>query len=216
MADNELVININGDASDFNKSVKGIQANLKKVAAVSGAAFVGLSAGIAATVKQFAKFDNELTAVRTLLDESSFSTKSLDEGFEDLRSGLLAVGSEFPVSIEGLNKALFDTVSAGIEASKSVEFVAVAAKLGVAGLTDVSIATDGLTTATNAFVLSADHGYGSATISQRRRLPRLPFAYARVGQLVFRDEHQPCFQGVCEGRRLASDSQRFVDSYFDR
>lgn len=162
MADNELVININGDASDFNKSIKGIQGNLKKVAVASGAAFIALSAGIGATVKQFAKFDNELTAVKTLLDESSFASKTLDEGFEDLRKGLLAVGSEFPVSIEGLNKALFDTVSAGVDAAQSIEFVATAAKLGVAGLTDVSIATDGLTTATNAFGLGAENAEATA------------------------------------------------------
>ncbi|MCK4500312.1 phage tail tape measure protein, partial [Candidatus Babeliales bacterium] len=55
-----------------------------------------------------------------------------------------------------LNKALFDTVSAGIDASRAVETVGVAAQLAVAGLTDVSTATDGLTSALNAYALGAD------------------------------------------------------------
>ena len=59
-------------------------------------------------------------------------------------------------ALDVLTKGLFDTVSAGIDAAKATEFLGVASRLAIAGVTDVSVATDGLTSAINAYGLSAD------------------------------------------------------------
>jgi TP901 family phage tail tape measure protein len=68
----------------------------------------------------------------------------------------LKLGASVPSSLDQVTKSLFDTVSAGVDAAEAVETVAVASKLAVAGLTDVSVATDGITSALNAYGLSAE------------------------------------------------------------
>jgi len=138
------------------KQTKKLESQLAKVAKISGVAFAALTGTIGITVKRFADFDNQLRGVKTLLDENSFGAKSLAKGFGEMERGILKVAATYPVTIEGLNKALFDTVSAGVDANDAVEAVGIAAKLATAGITDVSVATDGLTSALNAYGLGAD------------------------------------------------------------
>ena len=108
-----------------------------------------------AGVVAFSKFENELTAVQTLLDETSFRGKSVAEGFEEMRGAVLDLARDSTSSISAINKALFDTVSAGVEAGQAVEFLGAANKLAVAGITDIATATDGLTSAINAYGINA-------------------------------------------------------------
>ncbi|MBF0315609.1 MAG: phage tail tape measure protein [Oligoflexia bacterium] len=163
MTDSSLIISIGAKADDFTKALKIVESettklkdHLKNVAAASATAFVALGAGIGAAVNQFAEFDNKMMAVKTLLNDSSFATQSLGAGFAGMKKDILEVASAVPVGIGGLSKALFDTVSAGISASDSVKMVENASKLAVAGITDVAIATDGMTSALNAYGISAD------------------------------------------------------------
>lgn len=159
----DLVIKIGANAKEFSaeldsikRQTKELEDGLAKTAKISGIAFAGLTASAGLAVGAFSKFDNELRGVRTLLDETSFGAKGLEKGFADMRKEILQVGKDSGQDLSKLNKALFDTVSAGVDASKAVETVGVAAKLAVAGLTDVSVATDGMTSALNAYGLGAD------------------------------------------------------------
>lgn len=159
----DLTITIGAKADAFKAELdkirgktKNLEANLAKIAKVSALAFVGLSGVIAGVVVQFAKFDNSMRGVKTLLDQNSFGAKGLEKGFAQMQKEMLNVGRTIPVSIDALSKSLFDTVSAGIDASKAIKVVAVAGKLAVAGLTDVSTATDGMTSALNAYGLAAE------------------------------------------------------------
>jgi len=159
---NELVIKINGDVKGYQDALKEAQAETKnlqktfntlaKTGAVVFTAFVGT---IALTTTQFAKFEDQLLGVKTLLDESSFSTKTLDEGFKDLSKGALEALSDFPLALESINKSLFDIVSAGIPAADAIDVLGSTSRLAVAGITESAIATDAVTTAINAYGLSA-------------------------------------------------------------
>lgn len=140
--------------NEIKKGTRDLESQLATLSKVSGVAFAGLAATAGAMVSQFSKFDNELRGVKTLLDESSFGAQGLNAGFKQMEKDLLKVAGAFPVGIGELNKALFDTVSAGVEAGQAVEVVGVASKLAVAGVTDVAVATDGLTSALNAFGLA--------------------------------------------------------------
>jgi TP901 family phage tail tape measure protein len=162
MANQDLIVRISGDIGRFQDSLKQVkkqtenmERTLSSVAKISGVAFAGLTASIGLNVREFAKFDNQLRSVKTLLSENSFGAKGLEQGFKEMREEALKLQAQTPSSIEAVNKALFDTVSAGVEASKAVEFVGVASKLAVAGVTDVSIATDGMTSALNAYQFAA-------------------------------------------------------------
>ncbi|AHZ84643.1 hypothetical protein Bb109J_c1953 [Bdellovibrio bacteriovorus] len=184
MAD-ALVVKVSADLKNYEKEMKKISDQtaalaeaISEVGKYSAAAFAGLAAIIGLNIREFSRFDNEVRAVKTLLDESSFGAKGLEAGFRDMKNEALQLAKTVPGSISSMNKALFDTVSAGIDASQAVNVVASASKLAVAGVTDLSVATDGLTSALNAYNLKADDAervgskfftaqkYGKTTIEQ--------------------------------------------------
>lgn len=145
---------------------------------------IGITAPVvgamAYSAREFAKFENDMIGVKTLLDETSFADvgKTLEEGFKDLSKGALDTIKDIPVELEKVSKASFDAVSAGVAASGANNFVKVAGKLAVAGLTDISIATDGMTSAMNAYNMKASDAtkiastffasqkYGKTTIAE--------------------------------------------------
>lgn len=160
--DTELVIKINGDIKGYQDALKSVtdetknlQKSLKKIAKTGAVAFAGFAGAIGLSTAQFAEFDNGLRGVKTLLDESSFSTKTLDEGFQDLSKGALQALSDFPLTLESINKSLFDIVSAGIPAAQAIDVLGSTSRLAVAGITDSATATDAVTSALNAYGLSA-------------------------------------------------------------
>ena len=165
----EIKVTFDAETKGLKSKVKGIGDETKKakggfdqlIPSISQIKFAGVAAfaavGAAAvqSVKAFSKFDNELRGVKTLLNESTFGAVGLDKGFQDLTNEVLNLASTTPVAIESLTKALFDTVSAGIDAGDAIEFLGAAANLSIAGLTDISVATNGLTNVINAFSLEA-------------------------------------------------------------
>lgn len=163
--DAPIVVPVKADIDKFKKDfakvqkhIKNVNKDLKAQFKASAVAFTGLTAGLGASLVSFAKFENELNSVKTLLNEDSFknSGKNLEQGFKDMRKELMAVGATTPVAIGDLNKALFDTVSAGVDAGKAVDVVRSAAGLAVAGVTDLKVATDGITSALNAYGMGAE------------------------------------------------------------
>lgn len=166
---NETTIKINADAKQaineskklgkaFGNLDKEFEKSAKTMATSFGVAFAGLSAGFALAVKESAEFEQQMTAVKTLLDETSFENVglSLSEGFAQVEKDTLGVLSEVAIASDQATKSLFDLISAGIPASEATAALATAGKLAVAGQTDVATATDGLTSALNAYQLGAD------------------------------------------------------------
>ena len=163
MADKELVIRINASAKGFQAELskmeaqtKELEKSLKSVAKVSGAAFIALTAAITGSVVAFTQFENKFTNVVTLLDKSSFKTKTLTEGIDDLKRGVIALGGETGETFDNLNQGLFDLISAGVPAEEAINTLRIATDLAAAGATDTAIAVDGLTSAMNAYELGAD------------------------------------------------------------
>jgi TP901 family phage tail tape measure protein len=143
---------------DLTNSVSGIADANKQVLKVSSVAFAAMAGGLTLAAVEAGKFDDKMRSVKTLLDDDAFAGvgKSLNEGFADLKTGTLQVLSEIPIESEAATKSLFDLVSAGVDVTKANEALATSGKLAVAGLTDVSTATDGITSALNAYGLEAD------------------------------------------------------------
>lgn len=110
----------------------------------------------ALSVKTFADFEDGFKGVQTLLDSSSFGSTPLNEGLDSLQEGLARLNANQGLGLDKLNKALFDTISSGVDAGEAISALEAAGRLAVAGLTDVSVATDGITSALNAFGISAD------------------------------------------------------------
>lgn len=161
--DNELVIKINGDVKGYQDALKkaanetkDLQDTLNTIAKTGAIAFAGFTAAIILSTSRFAEFDDGLRGVKTLLDESSFSAKTLEQGFQDMSKGALKSLQDFPLTLQSLTKSLFDIVSAGIPAAKAINVLGSTSRLAVAGITDSAIATDAVTSALNAYELSAE------------------------------------------------------------
>ena len=126
--------------------------------AAMGAAAAGAAASLAAvgTIRVSTEFEREFSQVNTLLDDASFKAGALNDNIAGLKVGLRELRAESGDSFANLSKGLFDLVSAGVAAEDSIRVLNDANVLAKAGVTDVSVAVDGLTTVINAYGESAE------------------------------------------------------------
>lgn len=127
--------------SKLKKKIGDTAIMLAKLGAAAGVAAVGFVA--TQSIKQFADFEAALANVSTLVDTSEVSMGK----FKD---GIMALPPELGSATE-LTKGLYQTLSAGVEPVKALDFVTRAAKAAKAGLTDTFTAVDAGTTIINAF-----------------------------------------------------------------
>ena len=161
--DPKLTVRIGGDTKGFDRAVKTLPATAKKgltplklAAGAAALSFVALAAGANQAIQEFRLFEKEFSNVVTLLDDGSFKTKTLTEGINNLKDGVIDLRKTTGQSFDNLNKGLFDLISSGVNAEDAIEALTVATNLALAGSTNTSIAVDGLTTAMNAFGLEAN------------------------------------------------------------
>ncbi len=147
---NKLEAALKKAQKDTESSSKKMVSSFKKVAGAIGAALIirEIKQFTQTAVREFADFSSGIAEVGTLSKEVRDDLK----GFGDQ---LLKVAVETAQPLDRLQKAMFDAVSAGIPAGESIEFLGTAGKLAVAGVTDISTATDGLTSIINAYKLEA-------------------------------------------------------------
>lgn len=143
----DLIIRIGSNVDDLEKGLR--KAEMRVKAFQVGFAAAGTAAAV--SFNNFKNFQSDFSDVVTLLDDTSFKTKSLTGGINDLKSGVLSLGSQTGESFENLNKGLFDLVSAGVAAEDAIDSLRVSTNLAIAGATDTSIAVDGITSALNAY-----------------------------------------------------------------
>lgn len=98
------------------------------------------------TVKDFAAFEQGVKSVTTLM---SSEDAGLFRG--DLFQGALDVSRDFGFAMNDVTKAMFNSVSAGVEGANAINFLNEASTLAIAGVTDLKSATLGLTTVLNAY-----------------------------------------------------------------
>ena len=118
-----------------------------------GAKLSMLSAPILAAATAGAKLNSDFTVglakVSTLVD-----TSVVDMG--KMRSELIALSNETGVSVTELTEGTYQAISASVDASKAVDFMRVSAMGAKAGFTDMSTATDALTTIINAYGMETE------------------------------------------------------------
>ena len=102
-----------------------------------------------ASVKIAMDFETSLAKVSTLMDENVMSMEDMGEGAREL-------ATQYGVSASDINEALYQAMSASVDTAHALEFVGEATKLSKAGFTDQATAVDTLTTAINAYGMSAD------------------------------------------------------------
>jgi len=145
-----------GAISGISSSLSGLMGRFSTLQAVAvgvmgaiATAVAGVTAALGKAVSNAKQFEDGFSQVSTLVDTSS-------ENMEGMARGLIDIYQQLPVSIDKLNGALYQTVSAGVDASDALEVVEIAARGAIGGATDVQTAVDGMTSAINGFQLEAD------------------------------------------------------------
>ncbi|MEO2122082.1 MAG: phage tail tape measure protein [bacterium] len=122
-----------------------VQSHLTMIATLAAAAF-------AAAVKSMAEFNKQLALTGTLGEEARAHLGEFSVAIKQL-----AVDTGIP--LVQLNKALFDTISAGTKAADAMGVLEEAAKLAVAGGANLATTVRGLATITNAYGLSGKESF---------------------------------------------------------
>lgn len=158
----ELYVDIEGrihklDAA-LNKAEKRTQVAQGKITKYMkqiGTAAAGMFGGyavISGLKKGFDAFVQLDKGMRNVNSIAGLTQKQLD----GLTKGVVTLSDKIGTPTSDLTGALYQTVSAGIDAGDSLKFLEVASKTATAGLTSTESAVDALTTVINAFGLSAD------------------------------------------------------------
>lgn len=183
----ELIVRIGANADGYANELKKVKSqtenlekNLAKVAKVSGAAFAVGTVAIVAATKAASDFESKFSNVVTLLDKSSFSTKSLEKGIGDLKQGIIEIGQESGESFDSLNGALFDLISSGVPAEEAIDTLRVSTQLAAAGATDTAVAVTALTATLTSFGDKA----GTAQEISEKFFTAQKFGVTTVGELA--------------------------------
>lgn len=144
---------------DFNKQVANAKATLAKnkqefvdgakKAARWGAAIATAAAGATvAVVKCAADYETAFAKTSTLLSDTT--------DLQKYKSEIIDVSNEIGVAASDTSEAVYQALSASVDQDKAVQFVKDAYKLTKGGFTELTTSVDVLTTAMNAYGMSAD------------------------------------------------------------
>jgi len=143
-ADNRKAIRALGGVSKAaNKVGSGISSSLGMAV---GAA--GLGYALVTMTKKAARFQKAMNEVNTIARLSRSELK-------DLGDEVLSLGAEIGATSEDLTSGLYQALSAGVPKDNVIEFLRVAGKSSIAGVTSLETAVDGLTTVMNAYGLES-------------------------------------------------------------
>tara|TARA_R110002124_G_scaffold127441_1_gene287409 strand:+ start:131 stop:2275 length:2145 start_codon:yes stop_codon:yes gene_type:complete len=133
-----------GKISKLRKGISGVNStieNNRRGMLAAGAASVAFGT---LAVRAAADFDKGMREVNTLIN---FSNRELDLLGYQVRE----LAKDFGINAVDATKALYSAISAGQEPAEAIEFLGVAAKTSIGGVTDLETAVDGLTSIVNAF-----------------------------------------------------------------
>lgn len=184
---NDLIIRIGAKANEFDKELqrlkqktKSLEDDLAKTAKISAAGFAVLTGAVGAAVAQFTSFEKSFTNVQTLLDQSSFKTKTFQQGVNELKNDVLKLGAASGESFDSLNSGLFDLISAGVPAEEATKALSDAVNLATAGATDTATSVKALTAAITAYGTEA----GTTTDIAQKFFTAQKFGVTTVGALA--------------------------------
>jgi len=132
-----------GSLQSFGKSMNKAGKNL-----TLGLTLPIIGVGVA-SLKMSADFESAMREVNTML--------LLSEGeFQALSADVQQLAKDLGVDATGAAQAMYQAISAGIPKENVIDFLAVASKAAIGGVTDTATAVDGLSTVINAYGMEAE------------------------------------------------------------
>lgn len=138
---NDSSATIGNKASAVGTACKNIGASLLPVSAAA-------TGVIKSTADAAMSFETAMAQVETIAGDASVSYKG---NMTDMSDAIMQLSSDTGIAAEDIALATYGAISAGVDTSKSVEFVATANALAVGGFTDMATSVDVLTTTINAY-----------------------------------------------------------------
>lgn len=130
---------------------KKMKAAGDKMSSIGGKLTIGLTTPIiaagTAVTNMAMDFENAMAKVATLAGNADLS---------GLKNDIIDLSNATGQAASDLADAQYQSISAGIDAAKSADFVEVATKTAVGGFTSAETAVDGLTTVLNSYGLAAE------------------------------------------------------------
>lgn len=144
-----------GDAAE--ESGKRSEAGLGAVALGAGVASAALIAATKAAVDYAAAFESAFAKTETIMDTNAMSAAAMRDSVLDLSA---ATG----VAAADVSEAVYQAISGSVDTANAVAFVDKANRLAVAGFTELTNATDILTTTLNAYGMAESQVGGISNV----------------------------------------------------
>ena len=145
----DLLINL--DPSRATAGLRGVENSANRVQASLSRAVKVFAGGalLGSAIRGISQFETGIAEISTLVDTAVFDIGRL-------QSAALAQAGQYGQDERQVVKAYYDTISAGAStATEAIQIVDAANRLAIAGVTNVAVSTDGLTSVLNAYGLAA-------------------------------------------------------------
>jgi TP901 family phage tail tape measure protein len=183
MAGIKINILSNFNASGFDKlqrDLKRLDTPMEKLGAttraLAPAATIALGALALGAAKSVTAANDLALGMREVVTLTGETGEEANKTFAQMQKLVKSVSNEFGVAQDVLTKGLYQALSAGVPKDNALEFMQVASKAAIAGVTDIDTAVDGLTTTINAFGLD---------IGQAGKVADSMFAAVKGGKTTF-------------------------------
>jgi len=178
----DALLKIGVDKSDLDKGMQSLGDSIKKHNKAIGIAMTAMGAailgGFALSMKASAEFGKAMREVNTMMGLS-------EEEFAAFSSEVQALAENLGVNAVESANALYQAISAGVPKENVLEFLEIATKAAIGGVTDTETAVDGLTTVINAFKLP---------ITDAQKVADLMFTTVKGGKTTFDELSEALFQ----------------------
>lgn len=184
-ADGAVIITIDADGKlaikeleDTKKSVKGVGDESEetggKVGGLgdetdkTGLKMAALSASAVVTAKKLLDIGSAAVTASTQFDSAFAKTQTIMDtatmAVSDMRSEILSLSQDSAMAATDVSEAVYQAISGSVATQDAVTFVEQSNKLAVAGFTDLTSATDVLTTTLNSYKLEASSVGGISNV----------------------------------------------------
>jgi len=180
----EAQVRIRPDSAGFDAQVRNqVGASVRSVAKFAAGALVagGLVRTIADQVGAAGQLQKSLRSSVGLLGEVGAQA---DRTFGQFSSQVAALSREVGIAQSAISDGLYEALGAGVPKQNAIEFLRVASKASVAGVTDLDTAVGGLTTVINAFGLKT---------SDAQKVSDSLFQTVNAGKLTFGELSESIF-----------------------
>ena len=135
-------------------------------------AFQGLKQWLEDSIKKYREFETAMAEVSTMLDAQSM------KHLPNLEKGIVELANVYGKSATDMASAMYQTLSASVDAGDALVFLETATRAATAGLTSTEVAVDAITSVMNAYGM---------TVAEATRISDVMFQTVKRGKLRFED-----------------------------